>query len=554
MTRELHPRSGAQVLVDQLRIHGADTVFGVPGESYLSVLDALRDANSIRYVVCRHEGAAAAMAEAGGKLTGRPGLCFVTRGPGATHASIGVHTAFQDSTPMILFVGQIERRVRDREAFQEVDYRAMFGKLAKWVVEIDDAGRVPELISQAFHRAVNGRPGPVVVSLPKDMLSDIVRVADAERYRTARPYPHPEQMAQLRSLLAKARLPIVIAGGAGWSASASRDLTAWAEANVLPVACAFRRQDAIDNNHPCFVGDVGVSPGAELAAHIRQADLVVAVGPRLGDITTGAYGLFEIPRPRQTLVHVHVDGDELGRVYNADLPIHSGMVEFLTAARSSEPISSPTWSAATGRARAAYLAHVAPRPPQGSGVDFTAVVTWLRDRLPADAIVANGAGNYAGWVQRFHRYRGYGSQLAPTSGAMGYGVPAAIAAKLRYPDRVVIAYAGDGCFLMTGQELATAVQYGVAVIVVVVNNGMYGTIRMHQERTYPNREYGTALVNPDFAVFAQSFGAFGVRIERTADFPAAFEAALASGRPAVIEIVTDPDILSPTASIAGLRA
>jgi acetolactate synthase-1/2/3 large subunit len=552
MSESTKARTGAQILVDQLRIHGADLVFGVPGESYLGVLDALRDASPLRYIVCRHEGGAANMAEASGKLSGRPGICFVTRGPGATHASIGVHTAMQDSTPMILFIGQISRRDRDREAFQEVDYRRMFAPLAKWTTEIDFAERIPELVSQAFHRAVNGRPGPVVVALPKDVLAETVRVADANPYRAARPSPGARDLERFRDLLAKARRPIVIAGGAGWSRGASENLATWAQANALPVACAFRRQDAFDNLHPCYVGDLGVGTSDTLRNRIGEADLVVAVGPRLGEITTGGYALFDIPRPRQLLVHIHCDADELGRVYQADLPIVSGMSEFSAAVRNVPPVTAPIWKDRTREAHDEYLAHAAPSPMSGS-VDLGRIMVWLREHLPTDAIIANGAGNYTAWIHRFHQFRQYGTQLAPTSGAMGYGVPAAIAAKLHYPSRPVVAIAGDGCFLMTGQELATAVQYGASIVVIVVNNGMYGTIRMHQEREFPDRVYATDLVNPDFAAYARSYGAFGERIDRTEEFGGAFERALGAGRPALIEVPIDPEAITPRTSLSVIR-
>ena len=552
MSKLLEPRKGAAVLIDQLRIHGVETIFGVPGESYLAVLNSLRDANSIRYVACRHEGGASVMAEAMGKLSGAPGICFVTRGPGATNASIGVHTAMQDSTPMILFIGQINRRYRDREAFQEVDYRRMFGGLAKWVVEIDEAARIPELISQAFHRAVNGRPGPVVVALPKDMLEETVIVADAERYQSTRPHPGPKDIERFHTMLAAAQRPLVIAGGAGWTAEASRALAEWAESNALPVACAFRRQDALDNAHPCYVGDVGVGTNPSLVARIRDSDLIVAIGPRLGDITTAGYTLFDVPRLRQQLVHVHCDPEELGKVYQANLPILSGMAEFLSTVAALSPLLRPRWASRTAQARRDYLAHSSPLEARSS-LDLAKVIEWLRGRLPETAIVTNGAGNYAGWVHRYSRYRSYGTQLAPTSGAMGYGVPAAIAAKLRHPERVVVAIAGDGCFLMSGQELATAMQLEAAVIIIVVNNGMYGTIRMHQEREYPEREYGTSLVNPDFAVFAKSFGAFGERVDHMLDFPQAFERALAANRPALIELIVDSNILTPQLTISSVR-
>ncbi len=552
MTAAPPPRSGAEILVAQLRVHGADTVFGVPGESYLSALDAMRDANFLRYVVCRHEGGAAAMAEADGKMTGRPGICFVTRGPGATNASIGVHTAMQDSTPMILFVGQVSRCHREREAFQEIEYRRMFAALAKWAVEIDAAARIPELVSQAFHRATNGRPGPVVVSLPKDVLDEAARVEDAEPYGVARAAPRPQDLERLRCMLAEAQRPLAIAGGAGWTAGAARDLAAWAEAAALPVVAAFRRQDCFDNLHPCYAGDLGAGPNPRLVRRIRESDLILALGPRLGEITTGGYALVDAPRPRPALVHVHCDADELGRVYRADLPILAGMPEFMAALGAVSVPAPPPWRERTREAHEEFRAYGEPEPAPFA-LDLARVVAWLRDRLPADAIVTNGAGNYTGWVHRYHRYRRYGTQLAPTSGAMGYGVPAAIAAKLRHPARDVVAFAGDGCFLMTGQELATAAQFGADIVVVVVNNGMYGTIRMHQERAFPGREFGTALANPDFAAFARAFGAHGERVERTEDFAPAFERARAAGAPALIELVVDPEAATTRTTLSAIR-
>jgi acetolactate synthase-1/2/3 large subunit len=546
------PRSGAEILIAQLRIHGVDTIFGVPGESYLSVLDAMRDANFVRYVVCRHEGGAANMAEADGKLTGRPGICFVTRGPGATNASIGVHTAMQDSTPMILFVGQIGRRERDREAFQEIEYRRMFASLAKWTVEIDLAVRIPELVSQAFHRATNGRPGPVVVALPKDVLEEVVRVADAEPYGVARAAPRETDLGRLRQLLERSRRPMVIAGGAGWTGQAARDLVDWAGSFSVPVACSFRRQDCFDNLHPCYIGDLGAGPNPRLIERVRESDLILAFGPRLGEITTGGYSLLEAPKPQQALVHVHCDAEELGRVYRADLPILSDITEFMSMLRAMSPPESIPWRARTFEAHAEYRAYSEPEPARGR-LDLGEILLWLRGRLPLNAIVTNGAGNYTGWVHRFHRFRQYGTQLAPTSGAMGYGVPAAIAAKLRNPSRTVVAFAGDGCFLMTGQELATAAQFGVNVVVIIVNNGMYGTIRMHQERDFPGREFGTALANPDFAAYARSFGGHGERVERTEEFAPAFERALAAGVPAAIELRVDPNIATTRATLSAIR-
>jgi acetolactate synthase-1/2/3 large subunit len=546
-------RSGAQVLIDQLRIHGADTIFGVPGESYLAALDALyAQRNSLRYVICRQEGGAANMAEAYGKLTGKPGICFVTRGPGATNASIGLHTGFQDSTPMILLVGQVARDQAEREAFQEIDYRRMFGQMAKWVAQIEDARRIPELVSQAFHRAMNGRPGPVVLALPEDMLTDEVEVADAGPYKVARGAPSSEDIARLREMLEEARQPIVILGGGGWSADACADIRAFIEANGLPVTTAFRNQDLLDNRHPNFVGDLGVGASPPLAARIKACDLVVAIGPRLGEATTAGYTLFDIPVPKQKLVHVHAGAEELGRVFQATLPINSGMANFARAARAMKPVDGGRWKTHVEAGRAAYLENIEPNPQPGA-VNMTEVIGWLNERLPDDVIVTNGAGNYAAFLHRFFQYRGFRTQLAPTSGAMGYGVPAAVAAKIARPDRMVVSLAGDGCFLMNGQEFATAVQHGANVVIVVVDNGMYGTIRMHQEREYPTRVHGTELRNPDFAAYARAFGGHGETVESTADFQAAFERAVAANRPAIIHVKTDPEALTSRITLSKLR-
>jgi acetolactate synthase-1/2/3 large subunit len=553
MTTSHARRSGAQVLIDQLRIHGADTIFGVPGESYLAALDALyAQRNSLRYVICRQEGGAANMAEAYGKLTGKPGICFVTRGPGATNASIGLHTGFQDSTPMILLVGQVAREQVDREAFQEIDYRRMFGQMAKWVTQIEDARRIPELVSQAFHRAVNGRPGPVVLALPEDMLTDEVEVADAGPYKVARGAPSADDMATLRKLLEQARQPMVILGGGGWTADACSDIRAFIEANNLPVTTAFRNQDLFDNRHPNFVGDLGVGASPPLAERIKACDLIVAIGPRLGEATTAGYTLFDIPVPKQTLVHVHAGAEELGRVFQATLPINSGMANFAKAAKAMKPVDGTRWKSHVEQGRAAYLKNIEPNEQPGA-VNMTEVIAWLNKRLPDDVIVTNGAGNYAAFLHRFFQYRGFKSQLAPTSGAMGYGVPAAVAAKIVQPNRMVVSLAGDGCFLMNGQEFATAVQHGANVVIVVVDNGMYGTIRMHQEREYPTRVHGTDLKNPDFAAYARAFGGHGETVERTADFAAAFERAVAAGKPAIVHVKTDPEALTSRITLSKLR-
>jgi acetolactate synthase-1/2/3 large subunit len=553
MANSSNLRSGGQVLIDQLKIHGVDTAFCVPGESYLAALDALHDAPEIKLIVCRQEGGAAYMAEAYGKLTGRPGICFVTRGPGATNASIGVHTAFQDSTPMILFIGQVARDQVEREAFQEIDFRRMYGPMTKWVAEIDDAARIPEYVSQAFHRAVNGRPGPVVLALPEDMLTDHVDVADAGRYKPVRPSPSAAQMHDLRDRLDEAKRPFMILGGGGWSAEAVADIRAFAEAANLPVGCSFRCQDLFDNGHPNYAGDVGIGINPKLAARVKNADLLIVVGARLGEMTTSGYTLLDIPVPKQTLVHIHPSAEELGRVYQAALPINAGMAEFAVMAKALGPIPARAWDDETKAARADYLEWSTPPKVEGP-IQMGEIVDWLEQRLPADAILTNGAGNYATWIHRFHRYRGFRTQLAPTNGSMGYGVPAAVAAKLTAPGRMVVSFNGDGCYMMNGQELATAVQYNAPVIFVVVNNGSYGTIRMHQERAYPSRVSGTDLVNPDFVALARAYGAHGELVQQTADFAPAFERAAKAGKPALIEIRLSVEVITPRQTLSQIRA
>ena len=550
----LPPRTGGQILVDQLRIHGGDLAFCVPGESYLPVLDALYEVrDDIRLIVCRQEGGAANMAEAYGKLTGRPGICLVTRGPGATNASIGVHTALQDSTPMILFIGQVGSDVVEREAFQEIDYRRMFGQMAKWVAQIDRADRLPEMVSHAFHLAVSGRPGPVVLALPEDMLAAKTTCADAGRFHRVQSYPSPPSMQRLQALLANAGRPLVVLGGGGWSGEACDHIRLFAERNGLPVACAFRFQDLIDNRHPNYIGDVGIGINPKLAERVKSADLVLAVGARLGEMTSSGYTLFDIPRPKQTLVHVHAGVEELGRVYQAELMINSGVAEFAACAAGLAAVGDERWKDWLADARADYQTNISPTVMPGD-LDLAQVMVWLREHLPRDAILTNGAGNYSAWLHRFYQYGGFRTQLAPTSGAMGYGVPAAVAAKLVYPERTIISFSGDGCFLMNGQELATAVQYHLPIVFIVINNSMFGTIRMHQERDYPGRVYGTDLVNPDFAALARAYGAMGEIVTRTGQFAPAFERALAAGGPALLELRIDPEAISPQTTLAALRA
>ncbi|MDH5265455.1 MAG: thiamine pyrophosphate-binding protein [Betaproteobacteria bacterium] len=547
-------REGGRILVEQLVIHGADTVFSVPGESFLPVLDGLHEHRAkVKLVTCRHESGAANMAEAHAKLTGRPGICFVTRGPGATQASVGVHTAFQDSTPMILFVGDVGSGFRDREAFQEVDFSAMFAPLAKWAARIDSVERIPEYVNRAFTVAMSGRRGPVVLALPEDVLSATASVPDARMYTPAHAEPGAGEMERLRELLAAAKRPLVVLGGSAWSKDACEDIRKFVEANNLPVACAFRFQDLFDNRHGYYVGDVGVGINPILAERVRTADVLLVVGARMGEMTTSGYALVDSPVPRQKLVHVMTGPEELGRVYQAEIPILASMGRFARAAAAMAPVDASAWKSSVNEARADYLAWTARREIPGK-VQMWDIVDWLDKHLPEDAILTNGAGNYTTWLHRFHRYTGFRTQLAPTSGAMGYGVPAAIAAKIAEPGRTVVAFAGDGCFLMAGQELATAVQYNAAIIVVIVNNGMYGTIRMHQEKHYPGRVHGTDLVNPHFAAFARSFGAAGEIVEETAQFGPAFERCVASGKPAVIDVRIDPQAITPNTTLDAIRA
>ncbi len=546
-------RPGGQILIDCLRLHGVDTAFCVPGESFLGSLDALYDvADSLHLVVCRQEGGVSNMAEAWGKLTGKPGIAFVTRGPGASNASIGIHTAHQDSTPLILFVGQVARDMVEREAFQEVDFRRMFGQMTKWVAQIDDPARIPELVSRAFHVATSGRPGPVVLAIPEDMQSELADVDDGQPYQTVQASPSVDHITRLRDMLATASRPLVLAGGCSWSTSACDDLRAFAEVNDLPVAVTFRRQDLLDNRHPNYAGVVGLGIDVKLKDRVAKTDLLIAVGPQLGEIISGGYTYFDFPKPQQRLVHISAGVDELGKVHQFDLGINSGMAEFCAAARAMEPVT-PSWKAETETAHADYLAFSTPKPMPGD-VNYAEIVAWLSDHLPEDAIITNGAGNYSVWVHRFFRHKQYGTQLGPQSGAMGYSVPAGVAAAIRHPDRVVVSFNGDGCFQMNGQEIGTAVQENARVIFIVVTNGMYATIRMHQERNYPGRVSGTNLVNPDFAALARAYGAHGETVTKTADFAPAFERARASDGPALIELVIDPEAILPTTTLSELRA
>ena len=546
-------RTGGQVLVDALRVHGVDTVFCVPGESYLAVLDALHDAeDAISVITCRHENGAAFMGEAYGKLTGKPGVTFVTRGPGACNGSIGVHTAMQDSSPMVMFVGQIPRGFRGREAFQEVDYEAMFAPLAKWVVEVVDAARLPEIVARAFSTAVSGRPGPVVVSLPEDMLTDLVDVADTPAFRPVAAQPGDGDMARLREMLQAASRPLVLVGGGGWSAQAGADLQAFAAANNLPVTASFRANDIFDNRHPNYAGEVGIGANPKLSQRVRDTDLLIVIGARLGEITTQGYTLLTAPNPAQGLVHVYPDPEELGRVYQADLAINAGVGPFVAAARQSQQADTAAWDGWTEAARRDYEAWIVPGVAPGL-LDLGRIFHDLRDLAPADTILTSDAGNFAGWAGRYFPFHSYRTFLGPTNGAMGYGMPAAVAAKVARPAATVICYAGDGGILMTGNELATAVRHNLAIVLIIANNSMYGTIRMHQEREYPGRTPATQLTNPDFVDWAKSFGASAERVETTAQFAPAFERALAAGGPAVIELVVSAELLSSNMTLTQMR-
>ena len=536
----LGARSGGRILIDQLLCQGVDRVSCVPGESYLAALDALYG-SPIDVLVCRAEGGAAMMAEACGKLTGRPGVCFVTRGPGATNACHGVHIAMQDSTPMILFIGQVDRGMREREAFQEIDFKSMFGGLCKWVVEIDRAARIPELVARAFRVAMQGRPGPVVVSLPEDMLTETAQVADAARVEPALGAPSAADMARLGELLAGAKRPIAVLGGSGWDAAAHRSIAQFAARWQLPVATSFRRAALFDADHPCYAGEIGIGPDPRLKARLAEADLLLLIGGRLSEMPSQSYTLLGVPTPAQRLVHVHPGAEEIGRVYQPTLGILSTPRAFAALLGGLTPPPAPVaWDGAAAQAHADYVAwSEVPRVLPGE-FQYGQAIAWLRGRLPKDSIVCNGAGNYAGWLNRHYRFHEFGTQLAPTSGSMGYGVPAAVWAKRQFPDRTVVAFAGDGCFLMNGQEFATAVQYGIAIVVIVVDNGRYGTIRMHQDRDYPGRVVATDLHNPDFAAYAVAFGGHGERVARTEEFAPAFERALASGKPSILHCRLDP--------------
>jgi acetolactate synthase I/II/III large subunit len=547
---EVATRTAAQVLVDQLRIQGVAHVFCVPGESYLPVLDALYD-SGIAVTVCRNEGGASMMAEAHGKQTGRPGICFVTRGPGATNASGGIHIAQQDSTPMILFVGQVERENRGRDAFQEMDYRAFFGGMAKWVAEVNEPDRMAEMVGRAFSTALAGRQGPVVLSLPHDVLPLPSQSPDAPRIEAVETAPGPAAMAKLEELLAQSQRPMLILGGARWNETALAQIARFAERFGIPVCTSFRRAHHFDPLHPGYAGDLGLAANPKLVARVKASDLVIAAGARLNELTSQGYTLFDIPNPQVKLVHAYPGAEELGRVYTPHLAIHAAPISFAAALDTLKPRRAPGNVSAAHRD---YLEWSEKTLPQPGEVNLSEIMVWLRGHLPADAILCNGAGNYSGWIHRFYRFRRLGTQIGTICGFMGYGVPAAVAMKTLYPERTVLAVNGDGDFLMNGQEFATAAQYKLPIICLVLDNSTFGTIRMHQEREYPGRVSATTLVNPDFAAMARSFGGFGATVEKTADFAPAFQAAEASGLPAIIHVKFDAEGITPTATLSGIRA
>ena len=546
-------RTAARILVDQLVIQGVDRVFCVPGESFLAVLDALCDTPEIELVTCRHEGGAAMMAEAYGKLTGRPGVVFCSRGPGATNASSGLHVAFQDSTPLIMFIGQNPRDVLTREGFQEVDYRRMYSVQAKAVLQLDDAARTSEYITRAFQLALSGRPGPVVIPLPEDMLHDTAENVDGRRAERLDSGPTANAVADVRAALESAKRPILMVGGNGWTQDAVDALRNFAQASDLPVVASFRRQDLLNNDSPNYIGEIGLGANPKLTARVQNADVIVVVGARLGEIGTNGYTIMDSPRPKQQLVHVYAGADEIGHVYQADIGVVSNPDQFITALADTGAVRGP-WAGWRAEARSDFENWTAPRQSPGS-IQMCEIMGWLDANLPDDTIYTNGAGNFTVWLHRFHRYRRLGTQVAPICGSMGYGIPAALAAKFARPDATVICIAGDGDFQMTCTELATAVAHGLNIRVIIVNNGMLATIRMHQERNYPGRVSGTDLDagNPDFVALAKSYGAYGERVEKTADFAAAFQRADAYDGPAVIEVTIDPEAMTPAMTLSQIR-
>jgi acetolactate synthase I/II/III large subunit len=545
-------RTAAQVLVDQLVSNGIEHAFCVPGESFLPVLDALYD-SPITVTVCRQEGGAAMMADAVGKATGKPGICFVTRGPGATNASAGIHIAHQDSTPLIMFVGQVDRSMKERGAFQELDYKAVFGSMTKWTAEISDASRMSEFVSRAFYHATAGRPGPVVLSLPEDMLSDGVVTSDTPVWRSVEAAPAASDLDQLRDMLSSARRPVLIVGGSRWSPSACKEIAEFAERYQLPVATSYRRLPLFDALHPNYAGDLGIGPNPKLMARLKSADLIILAGGRLGEIASQGYTLLNIPAPEAKLVHLHPDPMEIGSVYVPHLAIQASPQRFAPALAALQAPISVAWSGAAQQAHADYLEWTEYETSQPGDVNLGTIMVWLRNNLPEDAIICNGAGNYASWIHRFFRFRKFASHIAPTSASMGYGMPSSVAMQRLYPERLILSINGDGDFLMNGQEFAIAVQYNLPIIVIVCDNGTYGTIRMHQAREYPGRPIATSLRNPDFAGYAKVFGGFGISVNRTDEFPAAFAAARASGLPSIIHVKIDSDAILPGTTLSRIE-
>ncbi|MEM6615034.1 MAG: thiamine pyrophosphate-binding protein [Pseudomonadota bacterium] len=544
--------TGGGAIVAALEAQGVKQIFCVPGESYLAVLDALHD-SPIKTIACRHESGASMMADSEGRLTGQPGVAFVTRGPGTMNALAGLHIARQDSIPLVLFIGQVQSDAREREAFQEIEYRRMLPEVTKWVAEIDRPERVPEMVARAFAVARSGRPGPVALALPEDMLRAVADV------------PTPPKPAETFSSVGDATLdsvidrlkaserPIAILGGTGWTEASVLDMQHFAQAWSLPVACSFRRQMLFDHEHPCYAGDSGIGINPKLAARIKTADTILLIGGRYGEMPSSGYTLLNIPTPDQFLIHVHPSAEELGRVYSPDIAIKARPSDFISVIAGQRPDGVVSWESETLKAHSYYLNWSTP-PKTGPGdLLMGPTMSWLNTHLSDDAIITNGAGNYATWIHRFYRFRRFGTQSAPACGSMGYGLPAALSAKHLYPEREVVCFAGDGCFLMTGQEFATAVQYHLPVIVIVVDNGMYGTIRMHQERDYPGRVSGTDLINPDFAAYARAFGGFGETVGKTEEFAPAFEAARQSRQPAILHLKLDPQAITPTRTLDEIR-
>ena len=555
MTSQSSTRSGAQVLIDALAINQVDRIFSIPGESFLAALDALYDKPSIELITCRQEGGAAYMAEAYGKLSGKPGVCFVTRGPGATNASCGLHVAMQDSTPMILLIGQIARKDQDREAFQEIDYRRMLSEVAKWVAQIEDASRIPEYLNRAFATATSGRPGPVVLALPEDMLTDLVEVVDAKPWQAINTCPSKEYVEKTITILSSAKRPVIIAGGSGWSESTRLGLQSFAENSTIPVINSFRCQDYIDHNHHTYIGDLGIAVNPALIKTVKDADCLLVIGARMGEMTTAGFQLIDIPIPKQTMIHVHAGAEELGHIYQPELAVNASSTAFIEALQGSQlgDENLESRQALLNQARKSFTDWSETIQVTGL-LQLSEIIKTVEDDTDKDTIVCNGAGNNTGWLHRFYRFQQYRTQLAPTSGTMGYGIPAAVSAKLMHPQRTVVAFAGDGDFMMNGQELATAIQYRANIIVIVINNGNYGTIRMHQEREYPGRVIGTDMINPDFCILAQAYGMHSERVTRTEEFSPAFERAKSANSSALIEVIIDADLLTPTSTVESLRA